>query len=196
MSNIAGPWGFRPVRRIDGTQPTYQLNPYQIAFNNGNKIARGDPVKLLASGFIDILAPGTTAIFGIFMGCEYVDPTLQRKTFQNMWNAVSGLNSATIVTAYVIEDPNVIFEVQAGNNAGTGFVQGNVGNNANFLNQGAPNAAGISVALLDQTTIATTNTLPFRVIGLSQKIGNDNTSAFNTVEVALNFSQLKNTTGV
>ena len=199
MSNIQGPWGFRPVRRIDGADPTYSLNPYQIAYNNGNVIARGDPVILNSSGLIDTIAPGTTAIFGIFMGCEYPDPTLQRKTFQNAWRAVSGLASTAIVTCYVIEDKKVVFEAQMGNSNTTPtgpITQANVGNNINFYAQATPNSSGISGAYADQYTIGTTNTLPFRIIGLSQKVGNDNTSIYNTIEVCLNYDQLGNETGV
>ena len=53
-------------------------------------------------------------------------------------------------------------------------MQGNVWNNAALQGVGAPNPAGMSTATL--TGIATTASLPLRITGLSQKIGNDNTS--------------------
>ncbi len=195
MANVQGPFGLRPVRRIDGAQPNYQANPYQIAYNNSNKIAKGDPVKLLTSGLIDVLAPGTTAIFGIFWGCQYFDPVQGRTVWSNMWNAVSGLASTQIVTCWVYDDPNIVFEAQAGGST-TPIAQADIGANINFAQQSTPNTIGISTAYLDQTTINTTNTLPFRLVGLSQKVGNDNTSAYNVAEVVFNNAQIKNTTGV
>jgi hypothetical protein len=41
------------------------------------------------------------------------------------------------------------------------------------------------------TGIATTATLPLRITGLSQKIGNDNTSTSNVVEVVFNNFELR-----
>lgn len=198
MANIQGPFGFRPVRRSDGAAPNYNQTPYLIAFNNSNTIARGDPVKGLSSGFIDVLAPGSTAILGILAGIEYVDPNFQRKVWLNAWKAPS-LASGTVVLAYVWDDPNLIFEVQGGNASvtmSTPIGQGSVFNNANHAGQSTPTSAGISQAYLDQNSITTTNTLAFRIVGLSQKVGNDNTSAFNTVEVMFNFGQIRSTTGI
>jgi hypothetical protein len=195
MANTQGPWGFRPVRRLDGAAPNYQYNPYQLAYNNANTIAKGDPVKLLASGFIDVLAPGVIAPFGIFWGCSYIDPNFQRTVWLNAWKAPS-LASTVIVTAWVYDDPNLVFEAQSGNSASSGYAQGNVGNNTNFGGQSTPNAGGLSQAYADQATINTTATLPFRIIGLGQKIGNDNTSPYNTVEVVMNAPQIRAALGV
>jgi hypothetical protein len=194
MANTQGPWGARPVRRIDGAPPTYGLIHALIAYNNGNTIARGDLVLQNSSGVIDILTPGTTAPFGVFMGCEYIDPTLQRKTFQNAWRAVSGLAATAIVDAYIITDNDTIFEIQAGQSSTVPIAQTDVGSNAQFAGQGAPNSAGLSVAYL--SSVATTNTFPWRIVGLSQKIGNDNASAYNTVECILNATQLNAALGV
>jgi hypothetical protein len=194
MANTFAPWGARPVRRIDGASPTYQLNHYQLAYNNGNVISRGDVVKLLSSGYIDLLAPGSTAPYGVFFGCEYIDPNLGRKVWNNQWNAVTGLASTAIVDCYIIEDRRVIFEIQTSVSSAA-VAQSAVGNNAQFA---AGTASGLpygqSGAYIN--AIATTNTHPWRVVGLSQKIGNDNTSAFNTIECVLNAPQLDAALGV
>lgn len=195
MANTQGPWGFRPVRRFDGASPTYGFTAYNIAYNNTNKIARGDPVLLNTSGLIDILAPGTTAIYGVFMGCEYINPAGGiASPWNNQWSAPSGLPATTVVTAYVCDDPRVVFEAQAGQSSTVPIAQTDVGSNAQFAGQGAPNTWGGSVAYI--SSVATTSTFPFRIIGLSQKIGNDNASAYNTVEVMFNFAQINVTTGV
>ena len=58
---------------------------------------------------------------------------------------------------------------------------------------GAPNATtGISTEFLDVASIATNQaTYPLKIVALSTTIGNDNTSAFNLVEVILNSTNYK-----
>lgn len=202
MSNVQAPFGFRPVRRQDGAQPNYKVTTRYIAYNNTNKIAKGDPVKTLSTGFID-LGSSSAQILGIFLGCKYYDPGTNRTQWYDQWTAPTNLtnpsgnysiyygNNAVNVEAYIIDDPWIVFEAQC---SSTAFTIGNVGNNCDFAGAGAPNLAGISVAYVQSPN--TTNTLPFRIVGLSQKIGNDNSSAYNTVEVVLNNSDYKTLTGV
>lgn len=193
MPNVQGPWGFRPLRRIDGSAPNYMLNHYQIAYNNTNKIARGDPVLLNANGQIDILPPGTTAIFGIFWGVKFSNPFDSGPPFHPAWLAPSGLNPAQTVTCQIIDDLGMIFEVQS-NVAGAAVPQSAVGNNAQFAGQGTPGTNGQSTAYI--TSIGSTSTLPFRIVGLGRNVANDNTSQFNTIEVIFNFAQRTVQTGV
>lgn len=184
MSNPTGGFGLRPVRRRDGAAWTGALTAVNIAFNNANTIAKGDPVITLATGFIDKWAAGV--IRGVFWGCEYLDPVNNYVNWFNAWKAPV-LAAGTTVTAYIIDDPDLIFEIRAG--SGLQIVQASVWNNAALQGVGAPNAAGMSTATL--TGIATTATLPLRITGLSQKIGNDNTSPSNVAEVAFNNFELR-----
>jgi hypothetical protein len=83
----------------------------------------------------------------------------------------------------------------------------NIGDNADIV-IGTPTAAGVSTSYLDSTNVATTNTFPLKIIGLSQQffLGYDptvyaaNSSATpptnNYVEVILNTSTIYNTTGI
>lgn len=206
MSNPQAPFGFRPVRRLDGAQPNYKQTTRYIAYNYGTKIAFGDPVATLSSGYIGAGVPGAQ-ILGIFRGCKYYDPSQNKTVWLNNWpapttlSAPSGFNpqygdSGANVEAYIFDDPNMVFEVQAGNSTTTAITIANVGYNADFLNQSQGNSAGISTALLRQDTIATTSTFPFRIVGVSQKIGNDNSSPYNTVDVIMNNQDYKTLTGV
>lgn len=209
MANVQSPFGFRPVRRVDGAVPNYKVTTRYLAFNNANKIAKGDPVKSLSTGFVD-LGTASAQIVGIFWGCKYYDPTRQQTVWYPNWTAPSNLTASPtgafspyygqqggVVEAYIIDDPWIVFEAQAGNSSTTAINLGNVGNNVDFVaGTSGGNSAGISTAFLNQGTIANTSTFPFRIVGLSEKIGNDNTSAFNTVEVVLNNSDFKTLTGV
>lgn len=197
MANVQAPFGIRPVRRLDGAVPNYNLNQRYIAYNNTQQIGRFDPVRMLTTGFI-ALATASTTMNGIFMGCSYYDPTAQRTVWYPNWPAPTLTNTSQFdqVKAWVIDDPYLVFEGQAGGSTTTGFVEADVGANCNFVNGGTPNAFGNSVAYLDQSTIATTASFCFRVIRLSQKVGNDNASPYNTVEVVMNNQDYKTTTGI
>ncbi|MGO8915766.1 MAG: hypothetical protein ACLQJR_07655 [Stellaceae bacterium] len=184
MSNPTGGYGLRPVRRRDGAAWTGALTAVQLAFNNAHTIAKGDPVVSLSTGFVDLWASGV--IRGVFWGCEYLDPVNNYVNWFNAWKAPT-LPSTTAVTAYIIDDPDLIFEIRSG--AGLQTIQANVWENAAIQGMGAPNAAGMSTATL--TGIATTSTLPLRITGLSQKVGNDNTSTSNIVEVVFNNFELR-----
>jgi hypothetical protein len=189
MANPTVGTGLRPARRRDGAAWTGQLTKANIAFNNANKIGKGDPIISLSSGFIDIWASG--AIRGVFWGCEYLDPGTGYINWFNAWNAPAGL-AATVVTAYIIDDPDLIFEIRAA--SGLNVTQGNVWSNATMTGMGTITAlpAGMSSVVL--SSVATTSTFPLRIVGRSDKVGNDNTLAQNLVEVSFNNFELR--TGV
>lgn len=195
MANTQAPFGFRPSRRIDGAVPNYVLNPYPILSSDSNKIAKGDPVQLQASGYIAAIAPGTTTILGIFWGCKYYDTVQQKTVWSNQWAASSSALAGS-VEAYVIDDVKMVFEVQVGGST-TPVTFADVGANINYAGQGSPNAAGFSVAYADQTTIdGSINTRPFRITGISGIANNDPTSAYDIIEVVLNNAMFNSTTGV
>lgn len=187
MSNPTGGSGLRPVRRRDGAAWTGQLTAVQLAYNNAHTIGKGDPVQSLSTGFIDLWssAVNSGAIRGVFWGCEYLDPVNNYVNWFNAWKAPS-LAAGTLVTAYVIDDPQLIFEIRAA--SGLNVPQADVWQNATFTGAGSPGAAGYSTATL--SGIAATSTLPLRITGLSQKVGNDNTSTSNLVEVVFNNFEL------
>lgn len=198
MANTLSPSGFAPVRRLDGAVPNYGMVQANIAYNNTNKIAFNDPVKLLSSGFIDVMASTDTSIFGIFKGCEYWDPVSAIYRFSMSWPAAAGLSSTEAVLARVMVDPMEVMQVQV---SGGPLVQADIGTNINILasSSGAPNSAGMSTCALDFTTLATTATLPFRVVGIVQSgIGAlyNPATANNFAEVIFNTSALTSRTGI
>lgn len=161
--NVA--FGFRAAFQYGGSPPNYALNRRQIAYNNTNQIAYGDPVKLISTGYVDLMAIGGTTIHGIAAGVAYPNTnTVGGIYFGNAWTAPAGLSSTTNVELKVYNDPTTIFMAQY---IGTALTVDNIGNNVDITTgtSGAPNTAGISVCSLGGAT-ATTNTLPFRIIGI------------------------------
>lgn len=206
MPNNQAPNGFQFVRNYYSAAPTYQTSVYQISSSNANSFGKGDVVKGLSTGFIDRALTSDTSFLGILDRIEYFDSTLQAKQFRNAWLAPSSALAGSVL-AYVIDDVNAVFGAQAGGSSTTAIAYADVNANINFGGNANPNTrTGLSVAYADQTTVNTTATLPFRVVNVPQNlggnpvttgpIGNDSTSAYNYVEVILNASQIKSTTGI
>lgn len=197
-TNTIVPNGFQLARNYTASTPNYAVYTNNIAYNNTNKISRGDPVKMLSTGFIDVMAVGGTTIHGIFDGCEYFDPVAQIYRFSNFWPGVSGLPSTSTIVARVIIDPFATFIAQV---VGGPAVQAAEGMNIDITTgtSGVPNIAGTSTCSLAYSTLATTATLPFRVLrvvrnGISSSY--DPNGANNWVEVRMNTSDALQTTGI
>lgn len=192
MTNTLAPFGFQHIGYIDGQAPNFAPQYRYIASGNATKIYRGDPVTSLSSGFVTQAAAGSTQIAGIFDSCSYLSVSQGRQVWSQYW---PGSDAAGNVTAYVITSPSALFLAQALN---TQIAIGNVGNNINFAIGTGSTATGISAATLDQSTIAVTTTLPFRIYSLGNGIGNgsDNSNPYNYAIVAFNYQDFKSLSGI
>ena len=199
MANTFAPNGFRVLRRVDGAAWSGNMTPYLIAAANTNSFFNGDPVTMLSTGYIDVVASGTVSITGIFIGVKTV-----AQTTGSPWASFYVGNSAntTDVTAYVLDDPWATFMVQCGTSGAVGgpASQSDVQVNFGFQFGSGSTASGQSGAYLDYTTHATTSTLPFRLVNLLDfppgANGFDLTTAGNFVEVTMNNSNYKTLTGI
>ena len=160
------PFGFREARLWTGSVPNYAINARNLAYNYGFQIAFGDPVYLNTSGNIVLYANGGTTIDGIANGFEYFDPNnILSGAYHPAWVAPT-LALGTLVTGKVITDPNMVFFVQGYGPAQTESV---VGKNVDIYagSSGTPvSGSGLSQCAIDVNTINTTNTLPFRIVGI------------------------------
>lgn len=198
MSNSNSPFGLRWSKRLNGGAPNMQLTRMQIAYNNSHVMAKGDLVKQLTSGYIDAYVAADAATCGVFWGCEYPNANAPGGvTYSNIWNAVSGLPSTAQVYAYVITDQDALFEIQTDGSSGAAMTIADFGANAEVVVGSANTTTGFSATALS-TTVATTDTLPCRIWGYPDGIGNgyDNTSAYNRVLVKLNTLNFTSRTGV
>jgi len=153
---------------------------------------QGDPVILVANGAIDVGSTAGAELIGIFNGCEYTDPTTGKPTWSNHY---PGSVAADDIKAYVIDDPNVIFEVKVDDtNAG----QAQVGTNCNIATYSAGSSTdGISNVVIDGGSFTTDAGANFRVVGLSTDVDNsDYTAANAAIQVKINLHSLTDTTGI
>lgn len=124
MATTAAPYGLRPVRRADGMPYAGATTQYLIdPAGEATNLFYGQAVIIGADGYIALATgtgadltsnsiSGTTGVgaIGVFVGCEYVNSSGQRVQAQYY---PSGTNSgSTAIKAYVIDDPNVLFQAQ------------------------------------------------------------------------------------
>ena len=159
MATTAAPYGARPIGSLSSSGSfTGKVRHLPIITTYGTQISYGDFCKVAADGTI-AKDTGTTALtaVGIFMGCSYTDPTTKQKTFSQFWPAS---NAATDAMAYVLDDPFVVFQMQADEAMNTT----DRGLNASVVVTAGSSTIGHSKNALDGSTPATTNTLPLRII--------------------------------
>ena len=181
MANTDAPFGFRQYRGL-GSAPTYEQSVLLIKSDNSTAVYFGDPVSNLNTGYITRSTAGTAQIAGIFAGCKYLSTSQKRTVWSNYW---PGSDASADVEAYIIDDPNAQFVVQAG---GTAIGLADMGLYVQF-NLGTGNSStGISGAYVESPAV--TATLPFRIIGFITQPpganGTDITSAYNQIIVGFN----------
>ena len=194
MANINGAFGLRPIAKMGQNTNSTGATEYRIAAGNTNAIYQGAPVIPLSTGVIDAVgaaAGGTVGLLGVFWGCEYVSSTTGKKVFSNQWPG-SGADTNFPVKAFVYDDPAQLFVIATSNVVAAADTEAEVRAaifaNANFASATSGVATtGISSATLDLNTIATTNTLNLRIMGIQEDPENaDFTVAGIPVIVRLN----------
>ncbi len=119
MALTAAPFGLKPVKRADGmpyagATTQYLINPTGLASN----LFYGQVVIINADGLIALstatgadittnnLGGDGVGAIGVFVGCEYTNDMGQ--TVQAQYYPSGALNGK----AYVVDDPNVLFQAQ------------------------------------------------------------------------------------
>ena len=182
MANTSRINGFRPVKS-NGQAYNGQANLYYVA-SAADEILVGDVVKLSGSG--DTIGnPGadicgaTDVPVGIVVGImqSKFDPTGKMTTGPVSLDLPGSAQIAASGAGYILvaDSPDIVMEVEADTSAtpAAADIGLNVShtNLANSLTRTA--ATVVSPAAINTTTKATTSTLNFRILGFSQKVGNE-----------------------
>jgi len=175
MANKDASFGLKPVRMMGGSPYSGGQSRYRIAANYGTSIFQGDLVMQVTGGGVEIHADGgTVPIVGVFNGCMYTDPTTSEQIFSNYYPAST---NASDIIAFIHDDPNTVFEVQADDTFPVADLFGNF--DIVYTNSGST-YTGISGAELDVTTGATATSLPLKAIDISQDPDNSDVASANT----------------
>jgi len=162
MSATAAPYGLRPVNLIGGQSYAGSTRQIKIASGYAANLFFGQPVAVLADGTLGVAAVTTTApvtgVTGVFVGCSYTDPNLNIKVFKQYWP--TGTVAADAV-AYVVDDPDVVFQVQADE----AVAQTALGANIALVAAAGSTSTGNATTAADGSSVATTASLPLRIVG-------------------------------
>lgn len=176
MANKNAAFGLKPARMMGGSPFSGGQSRYRIANNQSGAIFQGDLVKQLTGGTVSRAAASSTVpVVGVFNGVQYTDPTSKETVFANHY---PGGVAADDIIAFIIDDPNVVFEVQADDT----FPVADLFGNFDIVDQSTTGdtTSGRSNMELDVTTGATATTLPLKAIDISQDPDNDDVASANT----------------
>ena len=161
MATSATPNGAEPVNTLSASGSyTGKVRHIKIASGYGTAIFYGDFVKLVAAGTVEKAAVTTAVVagtVGIFVGCSYTDPSTNQLTFNQQFPAST---AASDIMAYVVDDPKLVFKMQADE----AIAQTGLGNNVSAVSTAGSTSIGRSKNALDGGSVATTNSLPLRVL--------------------------------
>lgn len=195
MANQETAFGLRPVGLVGSGVNSTGVTEYEIASNNTNAIYNGAIVVPLAAGVIDQAgdtAGGTTQALGVLVGVQYHDSTQKKPVWLNYWPGSGSVSVDTNypVKALVADNPNQLFVVAAdatltdrATALATVFSNASLGTSA----RSGSTDTGKSSAELNVASVATTATLPLRIVGLvDDDANNDYASAGAHLLVRLN----------
>jgi len=195
MANQSTAYGLRPIGLVGSGANSTGVTQYEIASDNTNAIYQYGIVVPTADGVIDFAgAPngGTTQALGVLMGVEYQDSVQKKPVWLNYWPGSGSVSVDTNypVKAFVADNPNQLFKVASDasltNRAtalATVFANASLGTSART----GSTDTGSSNSALSVSSVATTATLPLRIVGIMDDEANsDYTAAGIPLIVRLN----------
>jgi len=175
MANQLEKFGLRPHRKLDGTPLVGAQNRYTIKANYGTAIYQGDLVIPTSTGNIERHTGHTSdAVVGVFNGVFYNDPTTQKPTFSNYYPGSINPSEGNI-TAFVVDDPDAVFLVDAD----AAFTRADLFKNYSVTTAGGVTQTGISSVQLDVSQSGTAATFAVQAIDISQDPDNSDTTTSN-----------------
>ena len=183
MANANTPRGLSPVRTTTGAPFNEQGNLYAIANDASNTYAIGDVVKVATgsdtNGIPYVTKAATTDTpVGVIVGIRVSDPGVSLVGTTLALNTIYLPLSSGLRYVYVVDDPNVIFEVEGD---ATGVAAADVFKlagltitaNQTTLAQSAP----LSSTVLNASSFLASSAsgslaLPLQIIGLTQAVNN------------------------
>ena len=194
MAASAAPHGARVVGTVVGSPYQGKVTHYKIKNAYATDIFYGDFVKWGDDNPNTTIQKdtGTTSLtpIGVFLGCAYTDPSTGQFTPNQYYPAST---AADDIVAYVASDPFVLMQMQCDGAAD----QDDLGKNCAVVQTAGSTAIGTSKNSVDISTVATTNTLPVKIVDFVDGPDSAVGDSFTDVLVMFNVGhQLLNTTGI
>ena len=207
MASVSRINGFRPVKTVSGAPYSGKANLYFVPSSNSDVIMVGDAVKLAgdaraASGAPTVARCGATDIpIGVVVGILFSGVANEVTNVPNVSNLNTPIYRAASTDRYLLvaDDPQLVYEVQyAGTSVAAATITANVGLNGQFTTTAGSTTTGSSGMQLDSAGLATTSTLPLKIVGFPARPDNVPGDVYFSYYVILNSSSFGSlgTTGV
>ena len=193
---VSGPYGLRPINRVDGMPYAGATRTYGIASNYNTPIFNGDLVIIVTGGTIEKFT-GTDAGFpvGVFMGVEYVNQ--QGQVLNGQYYAGTSMTNAR---AKVVVDSQAVYRVAVtdGSSDMSYASLASIGSNMELVQGTGNTATGNSGVSVEAGTEDTTATFVVRVVDVVPETAYivSNNTVYPELIVKINLTQFDRTTGV
>ena len=189
MSATATPYGLKPVNEIGGLPYAGSTRQIKIASGYASNIYYGQVVSIVAAGTIQVVVtngdnstPFPAGTIGVFVGCTYTNPSTKQLTFAQYWPTGTVASDAM---AYVVDDYNTLFQVQADGS----LAQTALGSNAilaavQSTSTGSTTTGNSNTAI--STSVATTSGYAFRIVDFVESTTSTVGDAYTDVLVKFN----------
>lgn len=173
MAKTDAPFGLRPLAKLGQGYNNVGYSTYKVANSYGTAIYQHDAVVLNTSagdanfGTVQALVTSTNVPLGVFLGAKYVDPTTKQPVQTNYLPA-STSSYAGDIEAFVADDPNQLFLIQAD----ASITAGDVGYNFDLTVVAGSTITGQSAFALEAGT-RTTGVAQMRLMGVWDEIDNN-----------------------
>lgn len=178
MTATSAGFGFRPVYSPSGIIRPEEFTDGILSTYN-TSIFAGDPVLMAATGVLQ-LAGTNVDILGIFAGVEYTPALGSRRVYSPAWIAGSTYLAGSCY-AYVVTDPDVVYEVQANGSV----AQAGTGDQADLVPSAGSTITGLSNMQLNSALVGVGNQGQFRIKNLAKLPDNAWGDAFTIVQVQI-----------
>lgn len=177
MANVVAQYGFVPEKYLNGAAWNGAVNLYHIPSTDGSQFNVGDPVVSVAgadaNGIPSVAkATGTATVRGVIVGCLPIAPGNPSFVGTNIDLTLQNIPATKTKDYYVLvcDDPKVVFKVKDDGLAA--LTASAVGKNASFTVANPTSPSQKSASVLATGTVATTNTLNLKILGLVQEPNN------------------------
>ena len=179
---VSKTYGFKPLQRLDGLPYAGAIRQIPVAANYATAILNGDTVAISGGYLIASSATNSGDNVGVLVGCQYVNSNGQTVQGQNYVAATS--TTASLAFAYVVDDPNAVFQVAAttaGSTTPATYTRANLVNkNVAIVFGAGSTVTGDSAYGIDGSSATTVGTLPVRVIDVVPASANGPRNATTT----------------
>ena len=204
MSSVSRINGFRPVKTITGAPYNGQGNVYFLPASDSSVVMVGDAVKLLGDARAATGVPTVTRVsaatdipIGVVVGILFTGVgDLTNMPPVNDLNTPIYRRASTDRYVLVCDDPNIVYETQyAGTSVAAATITANVGQNGQFVVTAGSTTSGSSGMQIDSAGLATTATLPLKIVGFPNRPDNIPGDVYFSYYVKLNATSQSTGTG-